>query len=120
MNNLKTIIAILVLSMSSLVFALSEKEEDLLYEKNLTLLNYDALLNGAEVERELIKLGEGGHPESQKLLATMYIDGDGVYQDFSEALYWAFKAVVSGSLKIVDIIKMEKYIEEEVDEEHGY
>ncbi len=59
---------------------------------------HDAFYRGdyAAALKEWKPLAEGGHPEAQLNLASMYAQGIGVSQDYTEAVKWYRRAAEQG------------------------
>jgi len=56
----------------------------------------DAMMSGMSLE-EKIEAAEGGDPDIMEHLAQMYLNGDGVAQDFEKSAYWWEKLANTGN-----------------------
>lgn len=57
----------------------------------------DAMMSGMSLE-EKIEAAEGGDPDIMEHLAQMYLNGDGVAQDFEKSAYWWEKLANTGNV----------------------
>ena len=64
----------------------------------LTLLLFPILSWGCETVDECIPLAEAGDAEAQYQVARSYYYGEGVPQDYAEALHWVRKAAEQGNV----------------------
>lgn len=96
---MKAILATLLLTLAVPALVRAETPADL--AKAITALRQGDAAQAARLYRDLARQGV---PEAQFNLALLYLDGRGVPQSHAEALYWAWRARLSGRAEALTLL----------------